>query len=102
MPSVKPTLCELLGTVSKVSADWYTLGIQLDLAADDLDVIQANNPHNVEHCMKDMLQKWQRKYPQRGWDDVISSLRTMDRNDVAEDIVSKYCISTADSSVPGM
>ena len=102
MPSVRPTLRELLGAVSKVSADWYTLGIQLDLAPDDLDVIQANNPRNVEHCLKDMLQKWQSKYPQRGWDDVVGSLRTMDRNDVADDIVSKYCISTADSSVPGM
>ena len=101
MPSVRPTLRELLGAVSKVSADWYTLGIQLDLAPDDLDVIQANNPRNVEHCLKDMLQKWQSKYPQRGWDDMVRSLRMMGRNDVADDIVSKYCISTADSSVPG-
>ena len=102
MPSVRPTLRELLGAVSKVSADWYTLGIQLDLAPDDLRAIRADHPQNVGQCMSDMLDKWQSKYPQRGWDDVVRSLRTMDRNDVADDIVSKYCISTADSSVPGM
>ena len=99
MSSVKPTLRELLGAVSKISADWYTLGIQLDLAADGLRAIRANNPHDVGRCMSDMLDKWQRKYPQRGWDDLI---RSLDRNDIADDITSKYCISTADSSVPGM
>ena len=102
MSSVRPTLRELLGAVSKVSADWYTLGIQLDLAPDDLRAIRANNPHDVGRCMSDMLDKWQRKYPQRGWDDVIRSLRMMNRNDIADDITSKYCISTADLSVPGM
>ena len=102
MPLVRPTLCELLGAVSKVSADWYTLGIRLGLPAYDLRAIRANSPHDVEQCMSDMLDKWQSKYPQRGWDDVVRCLRTMDRNDVVDDIVSKYCISTADSSVPGM
>ena len=48
--------------------------------------------------MSDMLNKWQRKYPQRGWDDLI---RSLDRNGI-DDITGKYCISTADSSVPGM
>ena len=102
MPSVKPTLRELLGALSKVSADWYTLGIQLDIAAHELDVIQANNPRNVQHCMRDMLLKWQSKYPQRGWHDIIRSLRELDKNDVANEVASEYCNSTADSSVPGM
>ena len=90
-----PTLRELLGALSKVSADWFMLGIQLDLTASELRAIEANRPHNVGQCMSDMLDKWQSKYPQQGWHDIVRSLREMDKNDIADDITTRYCTSTA-------
>ena len=86
VPSVKPTLRELSGALSKVSADWFMLGIRLDLTANDLRTIEANRPHNVGQCMNDMLHKWQSKYPQQGWHDIVRSLREMDKNNIADDI----------------
>ena len=85
--------------MSKVSADWWALGIQLGLTADELRAIRVNNPHDVARCMSDMLDKWLSKYPQQGWLDVVRSLRTMQRNDIADDVASKYCNSTADSGM---
>ena len=88
--SAKPIPNQLCDALQPVSADWHTLGMQLGYDADKLNVIKENNHRNVEDCMKDMLIKWQQKYPNKGWSDIISALRNMDRNDVANEIERQY------------
>ena len=97
--SVQPTLHQLLNALQPVSADWYTLGIQLDCDADTLNVIRENNPHKVEHCMRDLLSKWRQKYPKKSWGDIISALRKMDRNDVADKVKRQYISPSAGMAV---
>ena len=38
-----------------------------------------------------MLEKWQNKYPQKGWSDIIIALREMERNDLANQVANKHC-----------
>ena len=89
-PSAQPTLSQLFNALQPVSADWYTLGIQLDYDASTLDVIREDNHHKVEHCMEDLLSSWQQKYPNKGWRDIIGALRKMNRNDIANEIEKQY------------
>ena len=91
-PSAQPTLTllQLFNALQPVSADWYTLGIQLDYDASTLDIIKEDNHHKVEHCLRDMLSKWLQKYPNKGWRDIIGALRKMKRNDVADEIERQY------------
>ena len=96
-----PTLLELQDALSEVTANWYTLGLRLDLSTGTLNAIKATNHEKVDDCMNDMLQKWLGKYQERGWSDIITALRSMERNDIANELAMKFCNST-DSSSLGM
>ena len=87
--SSQPTLCQLFNVLRPVSADWYTLGIQLNYDASTLNIIESNH-RKVEHCLRDLLSKWLQKYPSKGWRDIIGALRKMDRNDVADEVERQY------------
>ena len=63
------------------------LGIRLGLTFTEVGTIRRNK---VEHCVEDLLSKWQQKYPNKGWSDIISALRKMDRNDVADKLERQY------------
>ena len=91
MSRSRPSLLELTNALSMVAADWDVLGLQLGVPADELNVIRANNPRNVRQCMSVMLEWWRAKYPERGWMDIIVALRRLDRNDVANEVTTKYC-----------
>ena len=69
------------------------LGIRLGLTFAELGIIRKDK----EHCMRDLLSKWKQKYPNKGWRDIISALRKMDRNDVADKVKRQYI-----SSSPGI
>ena len=87
--SSQPTLCQLFNALRPVSADWYTLGIELDYDASTLNIIESNH-RKVEQCLRDLLSKWLQKYPTKGWRDIIGVLRKMDRNDVADEVGRQY------------
>ena len=88
--SSQPTLCQLFNVLQPLSADWYTLGIQLDYDASTLNIIREDNHHKAEHCMEDLLSKWLQKYPHKGWGDIIGTLRKMGRNDVGDEVERQY------------
>ena len=92
----RPTIKELTDALSD-KVDWYELGITLDIPSGTLNVIKEDND-TAKRRLIAMLEKWLNKYPERGWSDVISALKSMERNDVADDVAGKYCNSTDGSS----
>ena len=48
-------------------ADWYDLGVQLDLREDKLDEIQANKPSNRKECCTEMFKYWRRSDLNASW-----------------------------------
>ena len=80
---------QLFDALQPLSADWYLLGIKLDYSTDELNVIESNH-RRVEHCMRDLLSRWQQKYPNKGWSDIVGALREMDRNDIAEELERQH------------
>ena len=93
----RPTTKELTDVLSD-RVDWYELGVQLDISSGTLNAIKEENS-TVKRRLIAMLEKWLSKYPERGWSDVVNALRVMERNDVANELVGKYCTITADSSL---
>ena len=86
-------LLQLLDILKPVEAKWYKLGLRLGYAAGTLDAIRADNHHIVEDCMRDLLTQWRHNYPNKGWSDIVSALRGMGRDDVANDVEEKYLSS---------
>ena len=56
-----------------VIADWYDLGVQLDLE-DKLDEIQANKPANNKECCTEMFKRWRRSDKHASWQKLIEAL----------------------------
>ena len=96
----QPTLHQLFNTLKPVSANWYTLGIKLDYDAGKLAAIEANH-QKVEDRMRDLCSQWLRKYPNKGWSDIVAALREMDRNDVADQVQRLYISPSPSMAVMG-
>jgi len=70
----RPKLKDLNNHVREaVIADWYDLGVQLDLE-DKLDEIQANKPSNTKECCTEMFKFWRRSDPKASWKKLIEAL----------------------------
>ena len=86
---IKPTIKQLSDALSD-KVDWYELGIQLDITPATLNAVREDQP-TVKRCLVVMLEKWQIKYPNKGWSDIITALREMERDNLADQVVSKHC-----------
>ena len=56
---------------------WYNLGLQLDMAVDDLDVIKRTNFQNDDECLTDLLRRWLRRAdPHPTWKAIVKALQS--------------------------
>ena len=85
-----PSLVDLTNALSNVAANWEQLGLQLHIPPDELNIIKVNNPQNARQCMSATLQWWQAKHPEQGWTEVWDALRMIERNDIANEVATKY------------
>ena len=53
---------------------WIQLGLELSLDQTDLDIIQANNPQDVERCCLGMFNLWLNKQPNASWETLRKTL----------------------------
>ena len=75
---------------SKLTAvvNWFQLGLNLGLLKYDLDKIQQKN-HENDRQRLEMLDLWLRRTPNAAMGDVVSALKQMGENRIAEDICPK-------------
>ena len=70
----KPKLKDFNNHVREaIAADWYDLGVELDLE-DKLDEIQANKSSNRKECCTEMFKFWRRSDPNASWKKLIEAL----------------------------
>ena len=73
----------------KTVTDWHQLGICLGLQTHELMQIERDHQGN-ERRKQEMLDLWLRRKPDAGWRDVVSALKLMEENRVAESIRQNY------------
>ena len=88
-PSLKTLTNEL-----KFVTDWHSLGVNLDLEYEQLDVIARNHRGDNKRCKTEMLARWLRSTPTPTWEGVAEALCLMDEYAVAATIRRKYVNST--------
>ena len=69
--------------------DWYQLGFKLGLPTHELRKIQLDYQGSGQRMLQ-MLDLWLRRTPRAAWGDVVSALRQIGENRVAESICHKY------------
>ena len=84
-------------TACKSVSDWHTLGTQLDLDKSQLDNIGITyHAHGVDRLKTEMFDAWLKNSPNASWADLITALRAMKENRVANEIEN-----TVYSPIPG-
>ena len=73
--------------VWRARASWYSLGIQLGLDIDQLDIINLDNHDDTDSCFREMITLWL-KMEHPNWQDMISALKheSVNENQLAERI----------------
>lgn len=72
-------------------AQWYSLGVNLGLSKDELDVIRQNSyGQGAQQYRLETLTLWYSKYPDVTWSDLLKGLISMGRVRIAEKLALKY------------
>ena len=72
-------------------ADWYSLGVNLGLSTDYLDIIRCEfGREGVMQCRLTMLTQWYNGCFNASWSDLISALVLTDKRRLAHVLAQKY------------
>ena len=84
----KPTIKCLMKFKGKIAPHWYALGTQLleEKYIHQLEVIQKNNPCDVESSVCKMIQYWLGVDNKANWNKLIEALIKIEQNTLADQI----------------
>ena len=85
----KPNLRDLVRL--EVAPEWYSLGLQLGLTENTLNIIEKDISHDVSTCMRKMFSKWLSSSKDASYADLVDALVAIDKKDVAENVSQKFC-----------
>ena len=84
---VKPQLKDL---VLLQTTKWYNLGLQLGIEDTELDVIEENNPKDIDACKRKMFKTWLRITPSPSYQQLVEALQTVGEISEADCLCKKY------------
>ena len=85
----KPKLRDLIHL--EVTTEWYSLGLELDLTKDTLDIIEKDNSRDSETCKRKMFSKWLSSNKDPDYTSLVDALVKLDKKAVADDVSQKFC-----------
>ena len=92
----EPGLKALLNELHTVRANWYLIGLQLDIPHTTLDCLKQNHS-DPSDLMREVLKYWLDTAvdPRPSWEAVVAALRSpvVDKKCIAEKLESMYCAS---------
>lgn len=71
--------------IETLAPNWRSVGLQLSLKSERLDIIDANNPRDVRKCCERMFEEWLHS-PSASWKTLITVLEDLDYNVLAGDV----------------
>ena len=84
---VKPQLKDL---VLVQTTKWYNLGLQLGIEDTELDVIEENNPKDIDACKRKMFKTWLKITPIPSYQQLVEALQTVGEIKEADHLSKKY------------
>ena len=94
-----PTLSQLNGrVVRRVAAQWYEVGVSLEVESSVLDTIQADNPHSVRRACCAMFSEWLSRGSGTGeqprvWQSVLTAVRETVGERIAEEVKGEILLN---------
>ena len=84
---MKPELKDL---VLVQTTKWYYLGLQLGIKDTELDVIEENNPKDIDTCKRKMFKAWLRITPNPSYQQLVEALVAVREISEADRLCKKY------------
>jgi len=75
----------------EVAPEWYSLGLQLGLTEDMLNIIETDDGRNSTVCRRKMFSKWLSTNNDANYTDLVDALIVIDKKDVAEKVSQQFC-----------
>ena len=72
------------------TTNWYNLGLQLGIDDTELDVIEENNPKDIDACKRKMFRAWLRITPSPSYQQLVEALEAVGENSEADHLRKKY------------
>ena len=69
---------------------WYNLGLHLGIEDTELDVIEQNNPKDIDACKRKMFQAWLKITPNPSYQQLVEALQTVGEISEADHLCEKY------------
>ncbi len=81
----------VLTKLHHVRADWYNIGLSLELSPGDLNAMRGPSK-DPKDCLRDMVEIWLNTFPDPCWDSLIKALNSLivGRNALARELETKY------------
>ena len=79
---------DILEFILPARIKWYFIGVRFNIPVSELDVIERNDPNNINRQFGNMIKKWLDIGDGCTWRAVYDALRhpTVDQNKTAEDL----------------
>lgn len=87
IPVIKPQTKDL---VLLQTTKWYSLGLQLGIEDTELDVIEENNPKDINVCQRKMFKAWLKITPSPSYQQLVEALYTVGEISEADRLCKKY------------
>ena len=84
---MKPQLKDL---VLVRTTKWYNLGLQLGIEDTELDVIEENNPKDIDACKRKMFKTWLRITPSPSYHQLVEAMLELGEITEADRLCKKY------------
>ena len=86
-PPMQPQLKDL---ALLQTTKWYNLGLQLGIKDTELDVIEENNPKDIDACKRKMFKTWLKITPSPSYQQLVEALQTVGEITEADRLCKKY------------
>ena len=78
---------------------WRNIGLELNIAEEELDIINADNPSSIQKRCRAMLKVWLNINPKASWEKLFNAVKAAEEhnhnvdtfNDTADIKSSKFC-----------
>ena len=60
-----------------MTAEWYQLGVQLEIPPATLSTIERDHRHDARRCMTEVIIRWLRNVPECSWAKLAKAVEAM-------------------------
>ena len=71
------TVKDIQNELKEMTAEWYQLGVQLEILPATLNTLERNHPRDAQRCMTEVITRWLQNAPQCSWAKLAKAVKAM-------------------------